>query len=66
MTSGADCDSSDALNDTTASETSDSDGEYARLRDVSFPGPTRKTVTQVLDFLDNIWRPPSLSELTPY
>ncbi|XP_071527440.1 uncharacterized protein [Panulirus ornatus] len=32
----------DVLHDLSESETSDSDGDYARLRDVSFPGPTRR------------------------
>ncbi|XP_045123839.1 protein tincar-like isoform X3 [Portunus trituberculatus] len=37
----------DVLGDLTESETSDSDGDYARLRDVSFPGPTRKLSNKV-------------------
>ncbi|XP_069191966.1 protein tincar isoform X3 [Procambarus clarkii] len=32
----------DVLHNLSESETSDSDGDYARLRDVSFPGPTRR------------------------
>ncbi|XP_064078009.1 protein tincar-like isoform X2 [Macrobrachium nipponense] len=32
----------DVLHDLSDTETSDSDGDYARLRDVSFPGPTRR------------------------
>ncbi|XP_037781938.1 uncharacterized protein LOC119578425 [Penaeus monodon] len=32
----------DVLHDLSDSDTSDSDGDYARLRDVSFPGPTRR------------------------